>query len=1533
MDATSRPVASAAAGGQRCSRAQCRIDRWTQKLLDFSARNRLLNIPGKSRQVVRLMCADVRTLENAIADNKAIAIRSIADVMGEKALDDLSSGRLSREKCEAALAAELASQRLCVAMSPSEVRRRLGDLLHEARTSLEESGVNTLFLTIGELQWLEPGNGAGRKPYRAPILMIPVRLMRASMADGVKMYRLDDEPTLNTTLVEFLRAQFGVTLSGLDPLPSDDAGVDVQQVLQAFRQAVKGLEGWEVFEETTVGCYSFGKFVMWKEMTTRVAELKKNPIVSHLVDGGGLFDDGVSVFPADEISKHIKPGELFCPVSYDSSQLAAVLYSEMGKSFVLHGPPGTGKSQTITNIIAHNLAKGRRVLFVSEKKAALDVVKDRLDRIGLTPFCLELHSNKTEKNRFYAQLKDALSVPETAEPGEWGKVVADFEACRGELNEYIAALHAAYPNGLTAYACFSQSILNGTSSHPELLDFDCLSQPRAAYEDARRAVQELLADFRGVSEEALRVVPPLKADDWSPALERQLAAAVSELSSAARDLVAALEPVCRQMGLDDWSATGVREVSLLLKSLHGRAKLCKRFFAPSGNTPALLAELNRLDAIRTEALPSLGAYRLERLCELDLDGIENRLELNARSFCLLRFFRNRALVKELADVVRPGGAKLTMEMLVSDMPAIRAFVTSSRAFGQQADCSPDDVMDVPAGFSDQTSAVQKAWAAFDAARSAVCELADVASWDADVRKVEECCQAFGENLGELRNVLRYRATCVRAKELGVGAFVDYLVREDDGSLDAVRVFDDSYATKMLDAILVKTPVLAAFTGVGQDERIARFRALDGKYMALSKKMVFARLAASLPSRRNGPCPQGTELGMLKRECEKKTRQKAVRQILSESRTLIPALKPCFLMSPLSVAQYLPVDSEPFDLVVFDEASQIPVWDAIGVIARGKQLVVVGDPKQMPPTNFFQKGDEESEDEEDMVIEDQESILDECLVAGVYSTYLNWHYRSRHESLIAFSNEHYYSNKLCTFPSASNSPRLGVKFVFVPDGRFSRTDKGKGPRVNEVEARALVDYVCETVRKPDYKKRSLGIVTFSMPQQKLILQLLEERRAADHVLEQILPEEGEGAYFVKNLENVQGDESDVILFSVGYAPDENGRFTMNFGPLNLAGGERRLNVAVTRAKEQVVVFSSIRGSQIDAGEGGRTKAVGAGHLKAFLEYAERGSAQPASALDSSENEGVSDAVAAFLAEKGYVVDRNVGCSDYRIDLAVRDPDDADRYLLGIECDGPAYARQRTAQDRDINRAGVLRGLGWRMCRVWSIDWAYDRKRAEDRLLAQVESARRGEAEVAPEPVPVPEPAKEIATSAADASAETTCRAADEQQVYRPWQSVRAYSSDSFYDESSLRVMEVINEVIKAEGPICESLLRKRVAKAWGLTRMTDRVNRVFDRNVPMYVPVTAHEGGKVYWAANQDPKTYRAYRVPSKDAASKRTVDEIPPEELANAMRDLSGAFGACTQDALYRETARCFGLSALTAKTRRLFDAAYAELQRGSDAL
>ena len=534
-------------------------------------------------------------------------------------------------------------------------------------------------------------------------------------------------------------------------------------------------------------------------------------------------------------------------------------------------------------------------------------------------------------------------------------------------------------------------------------------------------------------------------------------------------------------------------------------------------------------------------------------------------------------------------------------------------------------------------------------------------------------------------------------------------------MDIPALFERSFRRNLFFAAIENEPNLREFFGREHNERIDRFREVDEKIAGLVRELIRARLAAGIPRDQVKDDVPKAEIGLLRHEIGKKMRHIPVRQLLNRIPNLLPRLKPCVLMSPLSVAQYLEPSHAIFDVVIFDEASQIPVWDAIGAIARGRQLIVVGDPKQLPPTNFFNSAGDDEDSLAPEEFKDLESILDELITNGLRHKRLQWHYRSRHEGLIAFSNRQYYENELLTFPSAETTVG-GVRFIHLPEARY---DKGKS-RTNRKEAEAFVKELVARLRNSEGTRHSYGVVTFSLAQQQLIENLLDEERRKYPEIEVHFgdepPVEGEPV-FVKNLENVQGDERDVIFFSICYGADETGRVAMNFGPLNRDGGERRLNVAITRAKHEVVVFSGLRADQIDLT---RTRARGVRDLKYFLDYAERGPSALAAATSASAN-GDPDSefeqmVADRLRAAGYEVHHQVGCSGYRIDLGILDHKKPGRYQLGVECDGATYHRAATARDRDKLRQAILEGLGWTLYRIWSTDWWHDSEAETKKLLA-------------------------------------------------------------------------------------------------------------------------------------------------------------------------------------------------------------------------
>ena len=571
-----------------------------------------------------------------------------------------------------------------------------------------------------------------------------------------------------------------------------------------------------------------------------------------------------------------------------------------------------------------------------------------------------------------------------------------------------------------------------------------------------------------------------------------------------------------------------------------------------------------------------------------------------------------------------------------------------------------------------------------------------------------------------------------AVELGIESVVNEVLGKRLSLDVAPAAFEKRFLGLWLDRVYSEVPVLRDFASDDHDDLIARFTRNDRRSLTENRSRVRSTLLTDprRPNRNAGNgAPDSSEMGILLREVHKKKRHLPLRKLFAQVPTLLPRLKPCLMMSPLAVSTYLTSPDCVFDVVIFDEASQVRPHDAIGAIARGRQLVVAGDPKQLPPTDFFAKvgddGDDDASEDGDEGTAGFESLLDVCLARGLIRKRLRWHYRSRREGLIAFSNRFIYEGDLVTFPSPEDDSTPAVRFVHVQDGCYVQS-------VNPIEATRVAELVLEHFRtQPD---RSLGVIAFSQAQQNRILDELERMRKEDPALEEFFREDRDERFFVKNLENVQGDERDAILFSIGYGPDSHGKVAMRFGPLNRQGGERRLNVAVTRARQAMTVVSSLEAADIDLG---RTQAEGVRLLRAFLDYASRGkvaleeaiSEANAAEFDSPFEREVYDE----CVRRGLQLHRQVGCGGFKIDLAVIDSQAPGRYSLGIECDGATYHSSATARDRDRLRQSVLEDLGWRLCRIWSTDWLRNREKQVERILAALRKSP-----VAPIPVSPPEP---------------------------------------------------------------------------------------------------------------------------------------------------------------------------------------------------
>ncbi|HFR3896865.1 TPA: AAA domain-containing protein, partial [Streptococcus suis] len=545
-------------------------------------------------------------------------------------------------------------------------------------------------------------------------------------------------------------------------------------------------------------------------------------------------------------------------------------------------------------------------------------------------------------------------------------------------------------------------------------------------------------------------------------------------------------------------------------------------------------------------------------------------------------------------------------------------------------------------------------------------------------------------------------------------FVNFLDNNAISKAEILSIFQKRLYSVLLDK---NRPLeYSTFSKHSHINTVNRFKELDRQSMELARKRVYNQLVYNLPNLDS--IEYIDEVRILKKEFNKKARFLPTRKLIEKLPTLLPKFKPCIMMSPLTVSTYFGTNTEwEFDLVIFDEASQVKPEYAIGSIARGKQLIVAGDSKQMPPTSFFSATnvDEEQLDDSQEDLVELESVLDELAVV-LPETHLDWHYRSKDESLITFSNIKFYNNRLLTFPSENIDKEDSIQFTHVPDGVWESRN-GNKPEADKV-LESIIWYA------DHFPNKSLGVVAFGKSQSTQIEERLEKFLEQNPKYHSYFDENKSEPFFIKNLENVQGDERDIIIISVGYGRRPDGKLIMNFGPLTKSGGERRLNVAASRAREKMHIVSSIKGSDIRVDD---TSNENRHILRDFLDYAELGRevlvgydtniVDRELHFDSDFEENVYD----FLVREGYTVHTQVGDSGYKIDLAIVHPNSSGRYLLAIECDGRAYHSSKTARDRDRLRQEILEGKGWKFYRIWSSNWLYDNNNEKNSIRDAIQEA--------------------------------------------------------------------------------------------------------------------------------------------------------------------------------------------------------------------
>ena len=1583
------------------ARVSTLIEDARKKLVDTGTRNRLVHVnrTGRGRflnivneradDVFRILYAERRKMRfhaaeaapaDEVEDGDGVHFDEV-DLVGFAGVDEVDESRFTDRLLDTNLGTDA-------------LQKRLLQLARDARTAEEEQGINILFLALGFLAWFE--DEKSDVPREAPLILVPVELVRNERTSTYDIRAREEDIVTNLPLQSRLREDFGLTLPEIE----DEDDWSPSAYFDAVRDSLTAKPRWRVDDNgIQLGFFSFAKQLMQRDLEQAEwpeGGLAADATIRGLMHAG--FESESSPFPdGKRLDNLLPPQDIVQVIDADAPQTKVIEEVRRGRNLVVQGPPGTGKSQTITNVIAAAAHDGKTVLFMAEKMAALDVVLGRLRKCGLGDLCLELHSRHANKREVLQEIGRTLQSRQEAMPTDID--ATELRIKRDELNGIADLLHTAIEHrDYTPFEAIADVVgFIADGRRPPDLDREGLgeldAEQRRRIERDIASLAELLAatgprsqhPFAGCRELDLQPVALQRVDN-------ALATAINALDDAlsrSRAFARGRSHEEQESNTDEWlpraeSVADLRQSARFLDLVGRRpqraAQLIDAVFGKeSARDLAESLEFGRQWAqAKRDAEPRFRHHAWEiPAAPLQLD-LEQGAVPGMSSFLARLGGSYRRASKTLAGLVegalpKSSADRVELASQLADVQRRRRELANEERFlaqhlgaawrGERTDFG--DLVDAAVWLADveathiagSTTDLERAESTFprpvetagaieetatsalDAARTVVellrLDLADVGLGDhidqAPLSALHDRFAAMAENRERYNEWRRIQHLVGQLTRDDLGAVVTML---DDGRLapaDAVDEFAYAAAEARWELATASAPDLASLADLDRHQLVAAFDALESEHIENVQDLIRSRHLAQLPLGAAG------EMAVIRGEIARKRRHMPIRRLMEKAGGMVQRIKPVFLMSPISIAQFLPPRAWRFDILVVDEASQVRPEDALGAIARCGQIVIVGDQKQLPPTSFFDRlGADEPVDEEDdegdgvAGATEMESILTLCEARGISPRMLEWHYRSRDPSLIRVSNEEFYDSRLILPPSPLElDDSYGLSFERVP-GVYATRGSGTGrPGTNRIEAEHVVGAAADHAR--EWPGMSLGVVTFSKAQADMVTELLEYERRRDQVLNDFLREGHAEDAFVKNIENVQGDERDVIFISVGYGPTEpGGRLrSMRFGPVNAEGGERRLNVLFTRARARCRVFASFDPGDMDLS---RARGNGPRVLKRFLDFAKTGEAVERRPSGGGADSPFEEDVANVIRSLGYLADHQVGSAGFRIDVGVRHPDAPGKYILAVECDGAAYHRALSARERDRHRQAVLEGLGWTFHRIWSTDWFHRRPQERQRLAqalaearAAVERARvRGANEDGRRAEP--EGSKSASTIEEDVGA-MSLPAIAAPLVYRQANVVVDTGLEP-HEVAPSRLADVVREIVAVEGPIHVNLVARRIAESFGKGRAGARIA---DATQTALREAEGHSGGDLlvrrgFWLTREQSE-----QMPIRDrSAAGGGADKaamLPPMEIVAASELIERESGRVEQRDLIREVSRLLGFKRAGTDLRRVIGSALDEIR------
>ena len=1261
-----------------------------------------------------------------------------------------------------------------------EMYQRLNNLYFKAKTLSEDSGVQGLFITIGKVTWPLREKGKVVEQVESPLLLVPVKLFKKNN-QSFELLFINESPAINPILKVYFQKQFGITDLIEDFSNEEFNFKDYFKSLQ--NQLIKSniILSFNVF----LGVFSYSKMAIYHDVNNYLPAIAQQDLIKVFLNDAftkqrfqasqaTLINQG-NHLPHNQEALHV--------VDADSSQSRAVQMASLGLSFVIQGPPGTGKSQTITNMISSLIGQSKKVLFVSEKMAALDIVYTNMSKVLLDPFCLVLHSTKTKKDDVIKELYDTLNK-QKSQIDNYDDQVFEYDQIQSLLSENSNRLHAINPqikmslfDLIEKFFSFDDNTQYYLMPNLFLVDKKTYEKHLGLISEFVNKVQRFNFDVTGYPLMGMLANLSVQDQGLSPKFYEDYLFHVQTIKKALSRLLG--ESVFHSLPFHQLLTLFNQQLKTRPKEFENMENFSpnkdwfdrKTFRLIETKTKILNKHILRIRQFQTTFL----TYPIENILRVQTDDLRalKKLSLSWQVFKNPYFFFERIADLNLIHSNKKllnREAKLFIDKMiefkkahdwVTDDSNYQFFASHFPLLYQGLETNLEKVFlrlnyfqfiqmsyQQIKNFIDNTQLIIKSLKDFSQANfSEIQQGFRELSWhlpkslnleailekmfkekptffNMPILKLEETIGSIGKVIHQYFNWQEFRKFQLQLEKAAITPFLNRFNKVYPPNL--LDIFKKSYYYTWIQSLLAQEVKSGDESNPQEDDLLNTFRHLDHTLVNKAKFKIRQILSALRRPLTVTESVQGNDVSILQEEFFKKRRKMPIRKLFETIPKLISDLKPVLMMSPTSVATYLPYGQYTFDTLIVDEASQIPQQDLLSAIARAKQVIIVGDSNQLPPTNFFIKDEtRDFEDTDEETFESFGSVLDAAVGVNLPSVNLTWHYRSKHESLIAFSNSMIYQSRLFTFPSIHHqTDHEGIEYRYVSDSVYERGKKA----INEREAAIIVELALKhAIQFPD---RSLGIVTFNQAQQLLIESLLSDKL-------QVLPShygffqanQTSEPFFVKNIENVQGDERDTIILGIGYGPDEQGKILMNFGPINKEGGEKRLNVAITRAKKNLKVVTSLQPHDFHL-TAESPKGV---HLLAkFIEFASlRGKTleHSDSFYDLISDFHLAKNIQHALVNNGLHAQINYGFSTFKIDVVVKTPTAA-TYQMAILLDGKYYRTAETVKDREKIRVVYLQQQGWLVYRLNTLKWLNYKEKAIQEILEMIANPNQNRSSIEP-----------------------------------------------------------------------------------------------------------------------------------------------------------------------------------------------------------